>query len=97
MFLTSFMHKSLISERTIIVVAKAHRLLFLALIFLLFLLSNSNSFSQSINTIAGIGTAGYNSDGIAATTAKLYNPTGVALDAAGYIYIADVLIIASEK
>ncbi len=42
-----------------------------------------------ITTIAGTGTAGYNGDGIAATSAKLNSPYGVAVDAAGNIYIAD--------
>lgn len=42
-----------------------------------------------ISTIAGTGTSGYNGDGIAATTAQLFYPNGIALDAAGNIYIAD--------
>ncbi len=42
-----------------------------------------------ITTIAGTGTSGYNMDGIAATAAQLSNPTGVAADAAGNVYIAD--------
>jgi len=45
--------------------------------------------SGGINTVAGTGVAGYNGDGEAATGAELYYPTGVALDAAGNIYIAD--------
>jgi trimeric autotransporter adhesin len=43
-----------------------------------------------ISTIAGTGTAGYNGDNIAASTAQLYFPTGVAVDANGNIYIADL-------
>jgi sugar lactone lactonase YvrE len=43
----------------------------------------------TITTIAGTGTAGYTGDGSAATNAELKNPTGVALDASGNIYIAD--------
>jgi len=43
-----------------------------------------------INTIAGTGLSGYSGDGIPATTAKLYNPTDVAVDAAGNVYIADL-------
>ena len=44
-----------------------------------------------ISTIAGIaGAGGYSGDGGAATATKLYAPTGVALDAAGNLYIADL-------
>ncbi len=42
-----------------------------------------------ISTVAGTGTAGYNSDGIQATAAELYYPMSLALDASGNIYIAD--------
>jgi sugar lactone lactonase YvrE len=42
-----------------------------------------------MTTIAGTGGAGYNGDGIPATTAELYEPTGVALDAAGDILVSD--------
>lgn len=42
-----------------------------------------------INTIAGTGTAGYNVDSGAALTTLLYNPSSVAVDTAGNIYIAD--------
>ncbi len=40
-----------------------------------------------INTIAGTGTAGYTGDGSAATSATLSNPTGVAVDSQGQVYI----------
>jgi sugar lactone lactonase YvrE len=43
-----------------------------------------------ITSIAGTGVAGYNGDGIAATTAQLNQPYGVAVDVDGGIYIADV-------
>jgi sugar lactone lactonase YvrE len=43
-----------------------------------------------VTTIAGTGTAGYNSDGIAATSAQLNWPRGIALDKDGNIFIADV-------
>ena len=42
-----------------------------------------------IVTVAGNGGAGYNGDGIAATNANLYNPTGVAIDHDGNLFIAD--------
>lgn len=42
-----------------------------------------------ITTVAGIGSNGFSGDGSAATSAKLAGPTGVALDAAGNLYIAD--------
>jgi sugar lactone lactonase YvrE len=45
--------------------------------------------SGTIRTIAGNGTAGYNADNIPATTASLYQPNGVVVDAARGLYIAD--------
>ena len=36
-----------------------------------------------ISTVAGNGTGGFNADGVAATSAELYAPTGVAVDGAG--------------
>ncbi|MEI6190480.1 MAG: NHL repeat-containing protein [Chitinophagia bacterium] len=45
--------------------------------------------SGIINTIAGTGTAGYNSDGIVANTALLNYPNEVAFDAADNLFISD--------
>jgi len=42
-----------------------------------------------ISTVAGDGTSGYSGDGDAAISAELNHPTGVAVDSAGNIYIAD--------
>jgi len=44
-----------------------------------------------ITTVAGNGHSGYNGDNILATSAELNNPTGVAVDSSGNIYIADQL------
>jgi hypothetical protein len=43
----------------------------------------------TITTVAGNGSAGYTGDGVAATSTSLFDPLGVALDAAGNLYIAD--------
>jgi trimeric autotransporter adhesin len=45
--------------------------------------------SGFITTVAGNGTAGYAGDSSVATAAELLFPTGVAVDAAGNIFIAD--------
>ena len=56
--------------------------------------STGTLFGQSVTagdiyTVAGNGTAGYSGDGGAATSAELSGPTGVAVDSAGNLYIAD--------
>jgi DNA-binding beta-propeller fold protein YncE len=43
----------------------------------------------TITTVAGTGTAGYNMDGVPGAMAKLYYPWGIAIDAAGVVYIGD--------
>ncbi len=45
--------------------------------------------SGTITTIAGTGSINYSGDGGPATAASLYQPTGIAVDRAGYVYIAD--------
>jgi signal peptidase I len=45
--------------------------------------------SDVITTIAGSTSSGFSGDGGAATGAKLNNPTGIASDASGNVYVAD--------
>ena len=45
--------------------------------------------SGIITTVAGNGTAGYSGDGGPANAAELNDPTAVAVDASGDLYIAD--------
>jgi uncharacterized protein (TIGR03437 family) len=44
----------------------------------------------NITRIAGIGQSGYSGDGGAATAAQLEYPAGIAVDAAGNVYVADL-------
>ncbi len=45
--------------------------------------------NHSLVTVAGNGTAGFNGDGLVATSGELNKPTGVGVDAAGDLLIAD--------
>jgi len=45
--------------------------------------------SGTITTVAGNGVSGFGGDGFAATAANLFQPSAVALDSLGNIYIAD--------
>ncbi len=45
--------------------------------------------SRTAVNVAGTGTAGFNGDGLTATASELDQPTGVAVDAAGDLFIAD--------
>ncbi len=60
----------------------------LALLTFFLVLNSANA--QIITTIAGTGTSGYNGDSIAATSADLNLPEGVATDAAGNVYIMEM-------
>jgi len=51
--------------------------------------SRFNPDTGAITRVAGTGTADSNGNGGLATAAALYNPTGVAVDAAGNVYIAE--------
>src|SRR5712675_2068074 len=46
--------------------------------------------AQTITTIAGNGTGGFNGDGNAITS-QLFGPQGLAMDAPGNIYVADLV------
>lgn len=49
------------------------------------------SATGTISTIAGTGDAGYNGDGMPATSARLHHPVGVIMDGDENIYMSDML------
>ena len=57
---------------------------------LIMLIGAPTAGAQIIATVAGNGVMGYSGDGMAATTSALYQPRGVAFDASGSMYIADL-------
>jgi len=50
-----------------------------------------------ITTIAGTGVAGYNGDGIPATSAQVYGVNGIAVDDTGNVYFVDAINIRIRK
>jgi sugar lactone lactonase YvrE len=50
---------------------------------------SSGPFGGVLTTVAGIGTSGFSGDGGAAVAAQLSSPSGIAVDAAGNLFIAD--------
>src|SRR5436309_1127902 len=64
-----------------------HRLLS----FVVFILLAAEAFAQTgvMTTAAGTGNAGFNGDGIPATSAEINGPYGVTVDAAGNFYFTE--------
>ena len=58
-------------------------------IVLIGVVGESAAQSGTITTVAGTGTFGYNGDGMLATSAQLFSPTGITLDVDGNLFIVD--------
>jgi sugar lactone lactonase YvrE len=56
-----------------------------------------NAVTGIISTVAGTGNAGLSGDGGLATSARLNYPIGIAVDSAGYLYIADTTNLRIRK
>jgi uncharacterized protein (TIGR03437 family) len=77
------------SGRPAVIMHLIHRATFLLTVCFPLICAAQTPASYTISTVAGNGTAGYTGDAGAATSAELNGGYGVALDAAGNLYIAD--------